>query len=85
MSKIWVSPWNFDQVLDVSGVFLREMALEEFQNSRIFQTTPEYTNFWKKFSEDRSRSFWERTVNKNIKINRSKTKSAPLLRKGADN
>ena len=43
MSKIWVSPWNFDQVFDVSGVFLREMASEEFQNYRIIQTTPEYT------------------------------------------
>ena len=30
LSKIWVNPWNFDQILAVFGVFLREMASEEF-------------------------------------------------------
>ena len=28
--KIWVNPWNFDQISAVFGVFLREMASEEF-------------------------------------------------------
>ena len=30
LSKIWVNPWNFDQIFAVFGVFLREMAPEEF-------------------------------------------------------
>ena len=30
LSKIWVNPWNFDQIFDVFGVFLREMASEKF-------------------------------------------------------
>ena len=43
MSKIGVNPWNFDQIFAVFGVFLREMASEEFKNYRIIQTSPEYT------------------------------------------
>ena len=43
LSKIWVNPWNFDQIFAVFSVFLREMASEEFYNYRIIQTTPEYT------------------------------------------
>ena len=43
LSKIWVNPWNFDQIFAVFCVFLREMASEEFWNYRIIQTTPEYT------------------------------------------
>ena len=30
LSKIWVNPWNFEQIFAVFGVFLREMASEEF-------------------------------------------------------
>ena len=30
LSKIWVNPWNFDQIFAVFGVFLGEMASEEF-------------------------------------------------------
>ena len=30
LSKIWLNPWNFDQIFAVFGVFLREMASEEF-------------------------------------------------------
>ena len=30
LSKIWNNPWNFDKILAVFGVFLREMASEEF-------------------------------------------------------
>ena len=30
LSKIWVNPWNFDQIFAVFGDFLREMASEEF-------------------------------------------------------
>ena len=43
LSKIWVNPWNFDQIFAVFGVFLREMSSEEFKNYRIIQTTLEYT------------------------------------------
>ena len=43
MSKIWVNPWNFDQIFAGFSIFLREMASEEFLNYRIIQTTPEYT------------------------------------------
>ena len=43
MSKIWANLWNFDQIFAVFGVFFREMALEEFKNYQIIQTTPEYT------------------------------------------
>ena len=30
LSKIWVNPWNFEQILAVFGVYLREMASEKF-------------------------------------------------------
>ena len=30
LSKIWVNPWNFDEIFAVYGDFLREMASEEF-------------------------------------------------------
>ena len=43
LTKIWVNPWNFDQIFAVFRVFLREMASEEFLNYRIIQTSPEYT------------------------------------------
>ena len=40
LSKFWVNPWNFEQILAVFCVFLREMVSEDY---RIIQTTPEYT------------------------------------------
>ena len=44
LSKIWFNSWNFEKNFTVFGVFLREMASEEFfLNYQIIQTTPEYT------------------------------------------
>ena len=75
LSKIWVNPWNFEEILAVFCVFSPQDSV------RIILKLSDYSNYTRihksrKFGENRSSSFWEQTVNKKKtikKINRSKT------------
>ena len=65
--KIWINPWNFEQIFAVFGVFLREMVSKFFLNYRIIQTTPEYTIPENLVRIDRVVSENERWIKKNEK------------------